>query len=59
MCRRSGTRARQGGRQRSNGGIGFTCVTSLFRLEQGIWKLVHRHADPITSPRPAASVIGG
>ena len=32
-------------------------VTSLFRLEHGVWKLVHRHADPITSPRPAASVI--
>jgi ketosteroid isomerase-like protein len=32
-------------------------VTSLFRLEHGTWKLVHRHADPITTPRPAASVI--
>lgn len=32
-------------------------VTSLFRLESGTWKLVHRHADPITTPRPAASVI--
>jgi hypothetical protein len=32
-------------------------VTSLFRLEHGIWKLVHRHADPITTPRPGASVI--
>ncbi len=32
-------------------------VTSVFRLEQGAWKLVHRHADPITKPRPAASVI--
>jgi ketosteroid isomerase-like protein len=32
-------------------------VTSLFRLERGNWKLVHRHADPITTPRPAASVI--
>ena len=32
-------------------------VTSVFRLEQGNWKLVHRHADPITSSRPAASVI--
>ncbi|WP_439400447.1 YybH family protein (plasmid) [Bradyrhizobium sp. PMVTL-01] len=32
-------------------------VTSLFRLESGAWKLVHRHADPITSARPAASVI--
>ena len=33
-------------------------VTSVFRLESGSWKLVHRHADPITSPRPATSVIG-
>jgi ketosteroid isomerase-like protein len=32
-------------------------VTSVFRLESGAWKLVHRHADPITTPRPAASVI--
>ena len=32
-------------------------VTSVFRLESGSWKLVHRHADPITSPRPATSVI--
>ena len=32
-------------------------VTSVFRLERGDWKLVHRHADPITAPRPAESVI--
>jgi ketosteroid isomerase-like protein len=32
-------------------------VTSVFRLERGTWKLVHRHADPITTLRPAASVI--
>ena len=32
-------------------------VTSVFRLERDNWKLVHRHADPITTPRPAASVI--
>ena len=32
-------------------------VTSVFRLERGSWKLVHRHADPVTAPRPAASVI--
>jgi hypothetical protein len=34
-------------------------VTSLFRVEHGIWKLVHRHADPITTSRPAVSVING
>ncbi len=32
-------------------------LTSVCRLEQGAWKLVHRHADPITTPRPAASVV--
>lgn len=32
-------------------------TTSVFQLESGSWKLVHRHADPITTPRPAASVI--
>jgi ketosteroid isomerase-like protein len=32
-------------------------VTTLFRAEDGEWKVVHRHADPITSARPAESVI--
>jgi ketosteroid isomerase-like protein len=34
-------------------------VTSIFRKEDGMWRLVHRHADPITSARPAESVIQG
>ena len=32
-------------------------TTSVFRLEDGAWRLVHRHADPITTLRPAESVI--
>jgi ketosteroid isomerase-like protein len=33
-------------------------VTSVYRQEDGIWRLVHRHADPITTPQAAESVIG-
>lgn len=31
-------------------------VTSLYRREANGWRLVHRHADPITSVRPAHTV---
>jgi ketosteroid isomerase-like protein len=32
-------------------------VTSILRAEDGTWKIVHRHADPISTPQPAESVI--
>jgi ketosteroid isomerase-like protein len=33
-------------------------VTSTFRREDGAWKLVHRHADPITTPHPDGPLRG-
>ena len=32
-------------------------VTTVFRREGGDWKVVHRHADPITQARPISSVV--
>jgi ketosteroid isomerase-like protein len=32
-------------------------VTSVYRTEDDAWKLVHRHADPITTPQATESVI--
>jgi ketosteroid isomerase-like protein len=32
-------------------------VTTVFRREDGVWKVVHRHADPITAARSPESVI--
>jgi len=50
------TKAKMGGREDI---IPFALrVTMIFRPEEdGEWKIVHRHADPITTPRPAESVI--
>ena len=32
-------------------------ATMILRPEDGTWKVVHRHADPITTARPAESLI--
>jgi hypothetical protein len=32
-------------------------VTTLFRREAGDWKVIHRHADPITKPN-STGVLG-
>ena len=34
-------------------------VTMIFRREGDTWNVVHRHADPITTPRPIATSIQG
>src|SRR5919112_2776059 len=33
-----------------------TRSTMIFRPEEGTWKMVHRHADPITTSQPTESV---
>jgi ketosteroid isomerase-like protein len=47
--------AKIGGREDVSSGA--LRVTSVLRPEDGTWRIVHRHADPITAPRAAESVI--
>jgi len=48
-------KAKLGGRQEI---VPFALrVTTIFRPEDGTWKVVHRHADPITTAQPIESVI--
>jgi ketosteroid isomerase-like protein len=48
-------RARMGGREEA--GPVILRTTSVLRPEDGLWKVVHRHADPITIGRPAESLL--
>ena len=34
-------------------------ATTIFRTEDGAWRIVHRHADPISTLQPAESVLPG
>ena len=52
--------------ERTRGKIGSTNeivpislrVTTIFRREDDGWRVVHRHADSITSPRTIESIVG-
>ncbi len=32
-------------------------ATTVWRREDGGWRIAHRHADPITTPRPMSSIL--
>jgi len=49
------TKAKVGGRQ--DVALIALRVTMIFRPEDGTWKLMHRHADPITTVQPAESLL--
>jgi ketosteroid isomerase-like protein len=40
-----------------NEGSGALRVTTIFRLEDDGWRVAHRHADPITTPRAIESIL--
>src|SRR6266568_1991400 len=48
------TKAKVGGRQ--DVALIALRVTMIFRPVDGTWKLMHRHADPITTAQPAESL---
>ncbi len=49
------TKAKVGGRQ--DVALIALRVTTIFRPEDGTWKVVHRHADPITTVQPVESIL--
>ena len=41
------------------GAAGALRVTTILRRHEDTWRIVHRHADPITAPRAPDTVISG